>query len=47
LSIAGVTLKAIVADYEPTFGQLAPLYAALGLEQSQWDVREYLWTTPV
>jgi protein-tyrosine phosphatase len=42
LSLAGVTPEAIVADYELTFGHLAPLYAALGLEQNEWDVREHL-----
>lgn len=42
LSLADVTPEAIVADYELTFGQLAPLYAALGLEGGEWDVREYL-----
>jgi protein-tyrosine phosphatase len=42
LFLAGVTPEAIVADYELTFGQLAPLYAALGLERDEWDVREYL-----
>jgi len=42
LTLAGVTPEAIVADYELTFGQLAPLYVALGLEQDEWDVREHL-----
>jgi len=42
LSHAGVTPEAIAADYELTFGQLAPLYAALGLEQDEQDTREYL-----
>jgi protein-tyrosine phosphatase len=42
LSLAGVMPEAIVADYELTFGQLASLYAALGLEQDEWDVQEYL-----
>lgn len=42
LCLAGVTPEAIVADYELTFGQLAPLYVALGLEQDKRDVREYL-----
>jgi len=42
LSLAGVTPEAIAADYELTFGQLAPVYAALGLEQDEPDVREYL-----
>jgi hypothetical protein len=42
LSLAGVTPEAIVADYELTFGQLAPLYTALGLEQDEWDVQEHL-----
>jgi protein-tyrosine phosphatase len=42
LSLAGVTPGAIAADYELTFGQVAPLYAALGLEQDEPDVREYL-----
>lgn len=42
LALAGVTPEAIVADYELTFGQLAPLYAALGLEQDESDVGEYL-----
>jgi protein-tyrosine phosphatase len=42
LSLAGVTPEAIVADYELTFGQLALLYAALGLEHGEWDVGEYL-----
>jgi len=37
-----VTPEAIAADYELTFGQLAPLYAALGLEQDERDAREYL-----
>jgi hypothetical protein len=34
--------QAIVADYELTHGQLAPLYGALGLEQATWEVGEYL-----
>jgi protein-tyrosine phosphatase len=42
LCLAGVTPEAIAADYEVTFGQLAPLYAALGLEQDERDVRDYL-----
>jgi hypothetical protein len=42
LSLAGVTPEAIVADYELTFGQLAPLFAALGLDQDEWDVQEHL-----
>jgi len=42
LCLAGVTPEAIAADYELTFGQLAPLYAALGIEQGDWDVREHL-----
>lgn len=42
LALAGVTPEAVVADYELTFGQLAPLYAALGLESGEPDVREYL-----
>ena len=42
LSLAGVTPEAIAADYEFTLGKLAPLYAALGLEQDEQDVREYL-----
>jgi protein-tyrosine phosphatase len=42
LSLAGVAPEAIVADYELTFGQLAPLNAALGLEQGEFDVRGYL-----
>lgn len=42
LALAGVTAEAVVADYELTFGQLAPLHAALGLEPEDWDVREYL-----
>jgi protein-tyrosine phosphatase len=42
LSLAGVTPEAIAADYELTFSQLAPLYAALGLEQDEQDLREYL-----
>jgi protein-tyrosine phosphatase len=42
LSLAGVTPEAIVADYELTFGQLAPLFAALSLEQDEPDTREYL-----
>jgi hypothetical protein len=42
LSLAGVTPEAIVADYELTFGQVAPLYRALGLEQDELDVREHL-----
>ena len=37
-----MTPEAIAADYELTFGQLAPLYAALGLERDERDVREYL-----
>lgn len=40
LALADVTPEAIVADYELTFGQVAPLYAALGLEQDKCDVRE-------
>jgi protein-tyrosine phosphatase len=40
LALAGVTREAIVADYELTFGQVAPLYAALGLERDEDDVRE-------
>ena len=42
LALADVTPAAIVADYELTLGQLAPLYAALGLEQGEQDVGEYL-----
>jgi protein-tyrosine phosphatase len=42
LSLAGVTPGAIAADYGLTFGQLAPLYAALGLEQDEPDTGEYL-----
>jgi protein-tyrosine phosphatase len=42
LSLAGVTPAAIAADYELTLGQLAPLYAALGVDQDEEDVREYL-----
>lgn len=42
LCLARVTPEAIVADYELTFGQLAPLYATLGLEQNERDVRAYL-----
>jgi protein-tyrosine phosphatase len=42
LSLAGVTPEAIATDYELTFGQLAPLYAALGLEQDEPDARAYL-----
>lgn len=42
LSLAGVTPEAIVADYELTFGHLAPLYAALGFGQDEPDAREYL-----
>ena len=42
LSLAGVTPEAIAADYELTFGQLARLYTALGLEQDEQDAREYL-----
>jgi protein-tyrosine phosphatase len=42
LSLAGVTPEAIAADYELTFGQLAPLYAALGLEQDEPGTREYM-----
>ena len=42
LSLAGVTPEAIAADYELTLGQLAPLYADLGLEPDEWDVGEYL-----
>ncbi len=42
LCLAGVTPEAIAADYEVTLGQLAPLYAALGLELDERDVREYL-----
>jgi protein-tyrosine phosphatase len=34
--------EAIATDYELTLGKLAPLYAALGLEQDEWDVRDYL-----
>jgi protein-tyrosine phosphatase len=40
LALADVTPDAIVADYELSLGQLAPLYAALGLERDEWDVRE-------
>jgi protein-tyrosine phosphatase len=40
LALAGVTPEAIVADYELSLGQVAPLYAALGLEQDELDVRE-------
>jgi protein-tyrosine phosphatase len=40
LALADVTPDAIAADYELTLGQLAPLYAALGLERDEWDVRE-------
>jgi protein-tyrosine phosphatase len=42
LSLAGVTPEAIVADYELTLGQLTPLYAALGLDIEEFDVREHL-----
>jgi protein-tyrosine phosphatase len=42
LSLADVTPEAIVADYELTLGQLAPLYAALGIEGGEPDIREYL-----
>jgi len=42
LALAGVTPEAIVADYELTLGQVAPLYAALGLEWDELDVREQL-----
>jgi protein-tyrosine phosphatase len=42
LSLAGVTPEAIAADYELTFSQLGPLYAALGLGQEEQDVHEYL-----
>jgi len=42
LSLAGVTPEAIAADYELTFVQLAPLYAALGIEPDERDAREYL-----
>lgn len=42
LCLAGATPEAIASDYELTFGQLAALYAALGLEQDEWDIREYL-----
>ena len=42
LCLAGVTPEAIAADYEFTLGKLASLYAALGLEQPEQDVREYL-----
>jgi hypothetical protein len=42
LCLAGVTPEAIVADYELTLDQLAPLYTALGLERDERDVREYL-----
>jgi len=42
LSLAGVTPAAIVADYELTFGQLTPLYTALGLDLEEFDVREHL-----
>jgi protein-tyrosine phosphatase len=40
LVLADVTPEAIVADYELALGQVAPLYAALGLEPDGWDVRE-------
>jgi protein-tyrosine phosphatase len=40
LALADVTPEAIVADYELALGQVAPLYAALGLEQDEWDVHE-------
>jgi protein-tyrosine phosphatase len=42
LALAGVTPEAIVEDYELTLGLLAPLYAAVGLEQGARNVREYL-----
>jgi hypothetical protein len=42
LALAGVTPEAIAADYELTVGQLSPLYAALGLERDEEDIREYL-----
>ena len=42
LSLADVTPEAIAADYELTFGQLERLYAALGLEEDERDVRQYL-----
>jgi protein-tyrosine phosphatase len=40
LGLADVTPDAIVADYELTLGQVAPLYSALGLERDECDVRE-------
>jgi protein-tyrosine phosphatase len=42
LSLAGVTPEAIVADYELTLGQIAPLYAALGLDIEEFDVHAHL-----
>jgi protein-tyrosine phosphatase len=42
LALADVTPEAIVADYELTLGQVAPLHAALGLEWDEFDVREQL-----
>ena len=40
LVLADVTPEAIVADYELSLGQVAPLHAALGLERAGPDVRE-------
>jgi len=42
LSLAGVTPEAIVADYELTLGQLPPLYAAMGLDIEEFDVRAHM-----
>jgi protein-tyrosine phosphatase len=42
LALAGVAPEAIAADYELSFGQLGPLYAALGVERDEPDIDEYL-----
>jgi protein-tyrosine phosphatase len=42
LALARVTPEAIAADYELSFGQLAPLYAALGMAPGEPDMHEYL-----
>lgn len=42
LSLAGVTPEAIAEDYALTLGQLAAVYATLGVERHEPDVHEYL-----
>ncbi len=42
LSLAGVGPDAVADDYELTFGQVTRLYAALGLDQPEPDIRALL-----